>query len=54
MRQKLSKQAVRYRQARLGTRRCSSCAMFHPRTGTCDVVEGRIRPGDLCDRWVKR
>ena len=50
----MSKQSVRYRQARLGTKRCASCAMFHPRTRTCDLVQGRILAGDVCDRWVKR
>lgn len=50
----LGKLEVRYRRARAGGPRCGSCAMFHPRKLTCDLVRGRIAAADVCTRWIPR
>lgn len=50
---RVSKAYVHYREARKDAKRhCGNCAMYH--NGSCDLVEGRISPGDVCDKWVKR
>ena len=48
----VSKEAVNYGP---GTpfRNCGNCVMFHP-DGTCDLVIGKIMPGDVCDRWESK
>lgn len=47
---KVSKAFVGYR---VGTgHRCAGCAMFHPKSHSCDLVEGLIGADMVCDRWV--
>ena len=46
----VSKETVNYRHDRESARRCGNCVMFHP-DGSCDLVLGKIRPEDVCDRW---
>jgi hypothetical protein len=50
---KVSKPSVNYRP---GTprRHCGNCAMFHPRSRSCDLVSGQISAEDVCDKWVKK
>jgi hypothetical protein len=55
---KLSKIAVNYRGSEGKRERCGNCSMFRYRTSDageaidlCTLVEGHIRPQDLCDRW---
>lgn len=50
----IGKLTVRYRRASPTGPSCATCAMFHPRLGTCDLVRGRIRAGDVCTRWIPR
>lgn len=38
----VSQPSVRYRLATDPGIRCGTCVMFHPLTGTCDLVEGLI------------
>lgn len=52
--ERLGKLAVRYRRAGVVGPDCGSCAMFHPRKHTCDLVRGRIAAGDVCTRWTPR
>lgn len=47
----VSKPSVRYRTAASPDVRCATCIMFRPDTATCDLVEGPIDAGDVCDRW---
>lgn len=47
----VSKSSVRYGPATVPGRRCGTCVMYHPATGTCDLVAGEISPADVCDRW---
>ena len=59
---KLSKAAVHYRRAfPLAPRRCGTCVMFREAPaphrgehGSCTLVAGMIRRGDVCDRWAAR
>jgi len=44
-----SKESVDYRPGTTA-RHCGNCVMFH-QDGTCDLVKGRILPGDVCDKW---
>jgi 8-oxo-dGTP diphosphatase len=46
---KLSKDEVDYRPSEDPARRCGTCDMFSK--GTCSLVQGRIDPRDVCDRW---
>lgn len=46
----LPKDAVGYRPGS-PFRNCGNCVMFHEDSGTCDLVKGKILPGDVCDRW---
>lgn len=48
VRVKVSKESVHYGS---GTpfRNCGNCVMYN--SGTCDLVLGKIMPGDVCDRW---
>lgn len=46
----LPKTAVNYRPGS-PFRNCGNCVMFHEDSGTCDLVKGKILPGDVCDRW---
>ena len=49
---KVSKASVHYRRsAWWGGPCCGTCVMFVPFPGVCTLVSGRIRPGDMCDRW---
>lgn len=49
--EKVSKASVNYRPAPMGSKsRCGTCSMFRP-DGTCTLVEGRINPMDVCDRY---
>lgn len=48
-RQMVSKESVDYR-AGTFARHCGNCVMYHE-NGTCDLVKGRILPGDVCDEW---
>lgn len=50
----LGKLEVGYRRARPDGPSCGTCAMFHPRKLTCDLVRGRIAAGDTCRRWIPR
>lgn len=50
----LDKLAVRYRRGVEKGPRCGTCAMFHPRLGTCDLVRGRIAASAVCTRWIPR
>lgn len=49
----LTKSSVNFR---TGTdrRQCATCVMFHPRSHSCDLVKGMIRPDAVCDRWEKK
>lgn len=48
---KVSKKSVNYRPASLGSMsRCETCSMFL-RNGACTLVEGRIEPAYICDRY---
>lgn len=48
-RQMVSKESVDYRPGTTA-RNCGNCVMFH-QDGTCDLVKGKILPGDVCDKW---
>lgn len=50
----LDKPEVLYRRAHADGPRCATCAMFHARKLACDLVKGRIRPDDVCTRWIPR
>lgn len=51
-RQMVSKESVDYRPGTFA-RNCGNCVMFH-QDGTCDLVKGRILPGDVCDEWLAK
>jgi hypothetical protein len=65
-RAKVSKESVNYRagdppvcEPGMAAHRCGNCVMFHggghlPHIGSCDLVAGRIRAVDTCDRWEAR
>src|SRR5215472_2792327 len=48
----LTKAEVNYRMGD-ADQHCGNCVMFHG-NGTCDLVEGVITPGSVCDRWEAR
>ena len=48
----VSQPSVHYRPATVAGVSCGTCVMFHPDTGTCDLVAGAIKAGDVCDRWL--
>lgn len=48
-RKQVSKASVDYRRAANDKRRCGTCVMYH--ASRCDLVEGYIDPGHVCDRW---
>jgi 8-oxo-dGTP pyrophosphatase MutT (NUDIX family) len=62
-RAKVSKESVNYRagdppayEPGMAAHRCGNCVMFRggeqlPHIGSCDLVAGRIRAVDVCDRW---
>lgn len=52
-RKMVSKESVDYRPGTFA-RHCGNCVMFHPGDNTCDLVKGKILPGDVCDRWESR
>lgn len=43
----LDKGAVNYRQYE----KCSTCDHFWSNSGTCDIVDGRVSPEAVCDKW---
>jgi hypothetical protein len=49
---KRSKEQVGYRSA-IGDRRCGTCRYSYGPKGSrrCKLVEGLIRPDDVCDLW---
>lgn len=51
-REMVSKESVDYRPGTFA-RNCGNCVMFH-QDGTCDLVKGKILPGDVCDKWEAR
>lgn len=50
---KVTKSSVNYRRGTT-TKRCGTCAMFHARTNSCDLVAGVITSPSLCDKWIKK
>lgn len=47
----MTKEQVNYRKARaLSLKCCGTCAMYRL-GGSCTLVEGKIRQGDICDEW---
>lgn len=53
---KVPKREVGYRRAgQTARKRCGTCSMFRPdytpKWGSCTLVDGFIRAGDVCDRW---
>lgn len=50
---KVSKASVRYADASNDEYECRRCAHFE-RPGSCERVEGVIKPGGWCKLWTKR
>ena len=46
-----TKSAVNYRHGSI-TRRCGICT-FMLMDGTCQVVQGKVKPNDVCDLFVR-
>lgn len=47
---KVSKASEHYRESSSKRRRCGTCAHMLS-NGGCEVVEGKVEPGDVCDSW---
>ena len=47
---KLAKPAVHYRESTSSSRRCGTCANMQD-GGTCAIVQGKVEPNDVCDKW---
>ena len=46
-----SKEEVDYRRSS-GDQRCANCKNYSDET--CKIVEGKIKPMDVCDLWTKK
>lgn len=52
-REKVSKNSVNYQKATSPAKSCGTCSMFLA-PDECTLVEGVIRPSDVCDEWDPR
>ncbi len=50
MKDKYPKEAAVYRKS-TGDKACKDCAYFNSEERSCEMVEGTIRPNDVCAIW---
>jgi hypothetical protein len=55
MTEKVTKSSVNYEPGD-SAERCHNCAMYHTGKlfGSCDLVEGKIAPEYVCNKWVEK
>lgn len=50
----VTKGEANYRHSQSDVEKCANCDMFQPKKNRCDIVSGRINPGDVCDYYQGR